>query len=671
MGVIFRTQDGKRGLLDVALFLREQGLLPYEAQDGNVYFKSEDGTKKGVFNVADWAVSNSYSIEKIDGFNTPITALDIPPGGMNQLDQAVFFMDGSNMDALRGIYPDAKQLDDGRVVVKDQDGLWKTMWSDNWSPPPRVPEYDEMVQNGDALDLKKGMRSGGIALLFGLAGIEPKLDKEGEITPKEVGKMLKVLKHNLPVEGRIMLSKVVEQTIGIDRWKFQSAMINPDDIDEWLTLIKKNTSFQIRQKESELAEVIVMGMHELATDEFIQFMGMLEKSPTTKSFLCNMKEPIAEFIQVLIQMDVISDMSKITGLDEWKSMAKDGVQEDKLPPMPDFVPKLVKLLQWVMPIYQRKELMLARGKQGLRSIISLMAMVDDAMFSLRNVPESSAKQKMFMVLKNLQAKLESKMSYYYHPMDDKTGVKVNEFMAVKAMYSEKREIVYKIVQIPKETWVSHLMQTLRELPNLEAFYNILPEGMNKLIQNFVALEIAYDMQPWIDSNYQERINDPFAMFTEEFGAPPPESGYLAKNSPRAALNIIETLSAMGGMLLAMPDLERRQLLRSPMLLGKALKNMQTASVQREVGAVEALSRGGLIHMDDPYASPDPTRIWEDPGVVEKDLHEQMMQQLQAIQAEEQARQQAQLQQGPQGQAGGQPAPGDNAPPIEGGEQATG
>lgn len=662
MGVLFRTQDGQIGMLDVALLLAQSNATPHSAQDGNVYFKSDDGSRNGTFNLAQWAQDSGVQIESIDGFNSPITALDIPPEGMNQLDQAVFFMDGQNMDALRNIYPEAQHLPDGRVVVKDKDGLWKQMWSDNWSPPPDVPEYEELVQTGHAPDLMQSMRSAGIALLFGLAGIEPKSEV---ITPKEIGKMLKVFKNNLPIECRIILSKIVEQTIGIDKWKFQAAILNPSDVDDWLSMTINDTSFQVRKKQSDMAELLVIGMHELATDEFIKNMRILEKSNTTKSFICNMKEPIGEFVQVMIQMDVINDITKITGLDEWKSMANDPeIKEENMPPMPDFVPKLVQLMRWVMPIYEKKELMIARGVKGLRSIVSLMSMVDDAIFSIRNVPESSAKTKMFMVLKTLQAKLESKMSYYYHPMDDKTGLKVNEFMALKAMYAEKRELVYKVVQLPKETWVSHLLDTLREVPNLEAFYSIMPPGMTKLMQSFIAADISYDMQPWIDPNYQERINDPFAMFTEEYGAPPPEAGYLAKNSPRSALNIIETLSAAAGMLLSMDDFERRQLIRSPMLLGKALKNMQSASVQREVGAVEAIARGGVIHMDDPYASPDPTRIWEDPSMVEQDIQQQMMEQIKQIQAEEDARAQAQLSQGVANTPESPEPAGDNAPSID-------
>lgn len=661
MGIRFTTPDGKKGVLDVALHMRANGLVPDSAQDGNVYFKTEDGSKRGVFNVANWASLNGFTVEGIDGYNNPITALDTPPEGFNELDQAVFFMDGQNMNALRGIFPEAQRLEDGRVVVKDKDGLWKAMWSDVWTPPPRVPEYEEMVANGQALDLKKGMRQAGIAMLFGLAGVEPKGDKAGEITPKEVGTMLMVLKRNLPIECRIMLSKIVEQTIGVDKWKFQAALINPNDVNEWLEITKKESSFEIRKRESDLTELIVMGMHELANDEFIKYMGMLEKSAATKSFLCNLKEPIAEFVQVMNQMDVISDMSKITGLDEWKSIARKEL-EANLPPMPDFVPRLVRLMQWVMPIYSKKELMIARGKPGFKSVISLMAMVDDTLFSIRNVPESSAKQKMFMVLKTLQAKLESKLSYYFHPMDDKSGLKVNEFMAYKSMYTEKREIVYKLIQIPKETWVSHMIQTLRDVPNLEAFYGTLPEKMALLLQSFVSLEVAYDMQPWVDSQYDKRTNDPFAMYTEEYGSPPPESGYLAKNSPRAALNIIETLTAMAGMLLSMGDIERKQLMRSPMLLAKALKNMQTASIQREVGAVEVIARNGVIHMQDPFASPDPTRIWEDPAVVEKDIQQQMMDQLRQIQAEEDARQQAMtMQSQEEALPGGGEAPPDVAP----------
>src|SRR5687768_17110395 len=113
MAVYFSTQDGKTGMLDVAMFLRAKGLIPYKVQEGNILFVSDDGSKKeGLFSIADWAVSNGYHIYKIDGFNSPPTALDIPPLDFTRLDQSVWFMDGAKLDALREVFPQAAKLDD-------------------------------------------------------------------------------------------------------------------------------------------------------------------------------------------------------------------------------------------------------------------------------------------------------------------------------------------------------------------------------------------------------------------------------------------------------------------------------------------------------------------------------------------------------------------------------
>src|SRR5690606_35078550 len=54
-----------------------------------------------------------------------------------------------------------------------------------------------------------------------------------------------------------------------------------------------------------------------------------------------------------------------------------------------------------------------------------------------------------------------------------------------------------------------------------------------------------------------------------------------------------------------------------------MKLMQTASINREIGTVEILSKFGVTGEDDPYASPDASRIWEDPDIVENDTRRQL------------------------------------------------
>jgi hypothetical protein len=157
------------------------------------------------------------------------------------------------------------------------------------------------------------------------------------------------------------------------------------------------------------------------------------------------------------------------------------------------------------------------------------------------------------------------------------------------------------------------MAKLREEPNIHAFYDILPDFMAELLQSFVAMDVAYDMQPWIDTNYQDRILDNFATMQDAYGPPPPEYGYLANNSPRASLNIIDTLATAAGMIGALPDEQRRAILRHPVMFANMMQMIQTASIGREIGAVEILKQMGI---NDPYKSPSSDQIWRDPNQVQ-------------------------------------------------------
>jgi hypothetical protein len=623
MGVYFQTKDGKQGMLDVSIMLREQGLTPYKVQNGNVLFTSADGSgQEGLFSVADWAQKNGYSVTKIDGFNTPPTALDVPPTDMTALDQSVWYMDGARMDALRELFPQVAKLDDGRVVVLDRDGLWKTMWSDTWQPPQEYPSYSDRVESGDAVDTRTAMRSAGIAFLFGLAGVDPKIKKNGDLAPKSIEAMLHELCNNAPMETKMALGKFVEQTTGVDQWKFSNALYHPDDLAYWLQNLMSKTTFDFRMVQSDHAEVLVAALHKVSMKEFRDSMNALVKADDTKSLTLNMKEAAVEFITMLHNMDVIRDIGKVTGLDDWKKGGEnDDIDLRKLPPMPSFIPRLVRLLQFVMPMAKDKALMIARGPRGLKAIIGLMGLIDVTLFSLCDVPDSTAKSKMFMVLKTLQNRLESKLAMSYHPINNTDGSKVNLFMQAKQEYAEKRETVYKLIQTPKEMWSKTVIDTLRQEPNIEAFYDQLPDIFAKLLQSFVALDTAYDMQPWVDTNYQDRIMDAFATMTDTYGPPPPDSGYLATNSPRAALNIIDTLATASGMILNMPTGQRKHILRSPVMFANLMKMVQTASVAREIGAVEVLSKMGI---EDPYSTNDPTKIWSDNQNVSSDQIDQQV-----------------------------------------------
>jgi len=638
------------------MHLREQGLLPYAVEHGNVKFTSEDGAE-GLFSVADWAIKNGMQIEKIDGFNNPPTALDIPPEGMTSLDQSVFYMGGKKASALKGMFSQVAELQDGRVVVMDKDGLWKTMWSDNWSTPQPFPTYDEMVTRGQALDTNVGMRSAGLSFLLGLAGVVPRIDERGELSVDSLGDTLKTVKRNAPIENQILIGKLVEQTIGIKQWKFMAGLESPEEVEEWSKQFLVKGSFEIRSQQAMAAEMLMAGLHKLALDEFSAQINALKSAEQTKGLIVNLKEPVDEFISMMDSLDVIRDLSRVTGLEEWKEKAKIEVDQTKLPPMPAFVPRLVALLQWVMPISKEKALSIAKGKKGLGAVFSLMYMIDKALFSLSEVPESSAKQKMFMALKTLQTKIEGKLAFYYHPSDDKTGMKQNLFHEAKANYGEKRETVYKMIQSPRESWPQMLLERVQAEPNLPAFYDVLPKWYADLLKSFISMDVAYDFQPCLDGNYESRLADPLARTQPQLGAPPPRAGYLAGQSPRAALNIIEALSSASKLLLDMGESERRALLRTPSLLTNLVKTVQAASINREVGATEVLSKLGVSGKNDPYRTMDPKRIWDNPEDIARDQMDQMMNLMAQLQAQQQAKQQDQQMQSQQLQALAAPAPG--------------
>lgn len=643
MGVYFHTQDGRKGMLDVAMMLREEGLLPYGVEHGNVKFTSEDGSE-GMFSIADWAVKNGFQIDKIDGFNTPVTAIDVPPQGMTNLDQSVFFMGGKKVEALKGVFSQVTELEDGRVVVLDKDGLWKTMWSDTWSPPQPFPKYDEMVGRGLALDTKQGMRSAGLSFLLGLSGTKPKIDSRNELEPKCVAEAMHRIKRNAPIENQMLIGKLVEQTIGVTQWEFMAGLESPEEVESWVEQFLKKSTFDIRFQQSQMAELLMAGLHKIALDEFSTQINALKGVDKTKGLVVNLKEPVDEFISMMDSLDVIRDMSRVTGLDEWKARAETEVDQTKLPPMPAFVPRLVALLNWIMPISKEKALSIARGKKGLGAVFSLMYMIDKALFSLSEVPDTSAKQKMFMALKTLQTKIEGKLAFYYHPSDDKTGTQTNLFHEAKANYGDKRETVYKMIQSPKDKWSQMLLEKVQQEPNLAAFYGVLPDWYARLMKSFVSMNVAYNLQPCVDGNYEARLADPFARTQPQTGSPPPKSGYLGDQSPRAALNIIEALTSAARMLLDMGEAERHALLRTPSLMSNLIKSVQTASVNREVGATEVLNKLGVNGKQDPYKTLDPKRIWDNPEDVAKDQAAQMMQlmaQLQAQQQQAAADQQAQ------------------------------
>lgn len=626
MPIRFQTADGRTGSLDVAnLAAEEMSGTITGVKQGLVHIKNEDGIH--AFSLGRWAADKGVEILSMDGFNSPNTALDQPPNGMNYLDQAAFYHDGKNLEALQEMFPQSMQRSDGRVVVLDNDGLWKTMWSPLVTTPLPPASFAQRVKNNEVHDPRMVIRFAGITLFFALAGKEVKNDKKhGGVKPEALGEVLKIISRNAPHENKFQIGKLMHQTTGVEPWKLYNALLDPDETVNWIKYALKKSSFQFRMKQLDVAEVVVRGMRADAQKEFALAMRKLIPLDETKSLMINLKSIFGEFIQLLVGMDLMRDISKTTGLKEWVALSSDSAYDPaKLPQMPEFVDKFIDLLKWMMPIVEDPKLAMARGKKGFKAIISLMVKVDDCIYSLAGVPDSGAKYKMFMALKRVQTQVENKLSFLYQPTpeENEDGRKENPFMQIKGFYSPKREELYKLVQQPKEAWNNAILESLRGIENLERFYENLHPTLREVMKSFAAMDAAYDMQPWVDVKHEERTHDAFSQFNESFGMAPPEAGYLAKNSPRAVEQIGDTLVEGAGILQSIDEAQVRELLRNPFLLANLLKSIMVAAVNREIGTVEVMSKFGITKKQDMYASPDPYRIWEDPEMVQADMDKQV------------------------------------------------
>jgi hypothetical protein len=644
MAVRFETSDGRQGTLDVANLAKEE--LNGEiigVNNGIVMVHSEDG-KPHAFSLAQWAQDNQCTITLIQGYNSPETALNEPPQGMNHLDQSAFYNDGADTQVLSEMYPDNRELEDGRIVVLDHDGLWRTMWSSDVHTPMPSLTFDEEVDANMVNDPRLTIRVAGIEMLFGLTNVSGKTDKENNYKISDVVKALTSIQKNCPHENRTEIGKMLSQTTGLDPWKFNNAVIDPESTGEMLKNALKMTGFEFRSYQLDYTDKMVRGLRIIALEEFAKHTKPLLKMPEADRLLINLGGVLNEFVQVMVQMDILRDISRTTGLADWQTV-NEGValDETKMPEMPEFVQAFVKLMRWALPIVKNPKLQMAQGKNGLKGIIALLLMIDECIFTLAEVPEHSAKAKMFFSLKRLQTTLETKLAFLFQPDPNKNTKNLleNPFMVAKALYTPKRETLYALCQNPKESWNNTLLTSLREAPNIEQFYDELPAGFAKIVKRFAAMDAAFDIQPWVDVNHAERTHDPFSQYNESFGAMPPEAGYLAKNSPRAIFNISETLVQGAAYIANLGDTETKSILRNPFLLRQLMKAIMTASINREVGTVEVLSKMGVGPDMDIMGSPDASRIWEDPEIVQRDNEYQLQEMMgqmamqQAMQAEQQ------------------------------------
>jgi hypothetical protein len=554
-----------------------------------------------------------------------------------------------DMASLQEMYPNSQKTADGRVVVLDSDGLWKTMWAPNLRGPDPAMTTGEEIHENLMNDPRLVMRTAGVSMLLAMAGIEAKQTEKG-FKPAQIVKALQILGENAPYENRFQIAKLLDQTTGLQPHKFYNALLDPEALGHWLKQAQKYTSFQYRTLQMQMAEKTVEGMRMMAMKDFQDAMEPLLKMPETKNILINLQEIFGEFIQFLVGLDLLRDISRQTGLQEWIGISEDaGYDQSKMPEMPAFVKAFVEFLRNVMPITQENALAFARGKKGLQSIMVLLTQIDECIFSLAGVPDSSAKYKMFMALKKVQAKIETKLSFHYHPdpIKDKSLVKENMFMQAKSYYMGKRESLYKMCQLPKEAWNNTILESINENQNLEIFYDGLPKGYGRMLKEFAVMDTAYDMQPWVDVEHAERTHDPFSEYQESFGLRPPEAGYLAKNSPRAVQNIAETLLIGATMIHEMPNVDTKDLLRNPYLMANLMKTLMVASVNRELGVVEVLSKFGIAGDTDRHSSPDSARIWDDPDVVKQDNRKQMEEMMGSLALEAQVQGQKQQSAGAQ------------------------
>ncbi len=651
MGVRFATADGRQGNFDVVNFIHEKfgpGSKITGVTNGLVNFITEDGRKAG-FALGHWAQEMQCQVIYMDGFNSAETALDQPPNGMNYFDQSVFYHDGMDMGSLQELFPNSTKTSDGRVVVLDSDGLWKTMWAPDLRGPEPVMTQEEEIHENLINDPRLVMRTGGITMLLAMAGIEAKQSEKG-FKVAQLIKAFQTIGENAPYENRFQIGKLLHQTTGLAPHKFYNALLDPDSMQHWLKEAQKHSSFQFRTLQMQMAEKVVEGMRMMAMKDFQDAMEPLLKAPETKDLIMNLAEVFGEFIQFLVGLDLLRDISRQTGLQEWIGLSEEvGYDNSKMPEMPAFVKAFVEFLRNIMPITQQNALAFARGKRGLQSVMVLLTQIDECIFSLAGVPDSSAKYKMFMALRKVQAKLETKLAFHYHPdpLKDKRLVKENPFMQAKEYYMEKRESLYKMCQLPKESWNNTILESIYGNQNLEIFYDGLPKGYASMLKEFACMDTAYDMQPWVDVEHAERTHDPFSEYQESFGLRPPEAGYLAKNSPRAVQNIAETLIIGATFIHEMDDFSTKELLRNPYLMANLIKTLMVASVNREIGVVEVLSKFGIAGDTDPKASPDATRIWDDPDVVRQDNRRQIEETMGSLALEAQMQQQNQASKGQQ------------------------
>ncbi|GAC1686524.1 MAG: hypothetical protein NVS9B9_08690 [Ktedonobacteraceae bacterium] len=581
------------------------------------------------------------------------------------------------MEALKRKYRDAQRLEDGRIVVLDRDNMWRT-FSDPSDPTiiPQPKSYAEKALSGEAPDMEIELRQAGIALILGMAGVTPDEDYNQKGIPpiaEDLYEACEVLRNNLSAEGKMMLGILVEQLTGLPKWQFMFLVVHCPVVYKILEEEWSLDAIEAKSHQVELAEHFINSLYSDMLTKYVTAMNAIVNSPSgvVNHFKMDLKALTDPFIQALNSMDIIRNLSIISG---WKDQ-QEQIRKGKANPS-DYPPNfaMMNLAQMVQTMMNssKHDVLILHGKSGFQAAGAINLQIEKCLMSLSDIPNTAIKTKAFLLLRDFQARLETAMA---GPFDD--DKKPNMFAQARMTYGPSRESLYNFVQIPKTLWAQTLMDGVSQDEDPEQTIGKFQGATKVLAEAMISTEIAYNLRPWIDTNYLQKINAGI-QFTD-FGASPPHSGFLSKHSPRVARSISQMIDGIATHLAGLGDDARKLMLRDPSYLNNIVSAMTQGVKMQEKLVQQARGSLGIDHIPDMEAAPDTDRLFEDPEIVKSDIaqqqqeaqQQQMAQAQQAqAQAEQQQAQQQQVQQQPQpkGRAKGKSQP---QPPPQGPGQANG
>lgn len=603
-----KDAQGNIRKIDLVKYMAEYGNVPTKAQGGLIEFRNKDGEDKGVLNISEAMAHFGLVIEDIDdGLNSPETALATPPQGYTMLDQTAVLLSGNKLDDIKRIFPRVEKIGN-RIVVLDQDNLWRTMSGGSWEDQGiEIPEtYDEKVAAGKAPDLRILMRGTGLGVLLSFAGIAPKNLRDVDQTITDLISGARKLSRVVSLESKTMLMDLFYQTTGVERWKGKFLIDYPNRVDNMLREMTRDTAIQARTKQISMAEMFVQSLYEEQSTQFASDLNTLKKtSKLTSEFDIDLKPLVDNFFAGLEMADIIPELERISGLADWA-----GDNMDEFPS--DFVTspgmqQILKILTILLPVAQQEGEELLVGAEGLDAVITLDMLLEDAIVSCATLPQGSGKLKTVLLLRDMQSKLESILSDQF---DDGKGH--NEFMDVKSLYKDKRELILQLVQTPKQDWPKVILKSIGEDPNLNYSLSQFSDETREVAELLLATEVAFDLRPIVDIDYEKRMDAGYAF--ADMGEAPPEMGFLAKHSPRVVMNIVDKLSFSASAILNLDDRTRKEYLRNPIIMNQLLKMVSDSAVAQEMETQGILKKVGMDGFDSD-AAPDARRLFQDPEQV--------------------------------------------------------